>query len=144
MSAKAVTRKSTKGAMSKTHKDALAQGRREGHVVRRYLEALAEHKPKRGRRRTTDSIGKRLKVIALELETADPLTQLHLLQERKDLEHERGTMDRRNEIPELEKDFVKVAKGYGDRRGIEYSTWRAMGIEASVLKAAGIARTRRS
>ncbi len=53
-------------------------------------------------------------------------------------------MDRRNEIPELEKDFVKVAKGYGDRRGIEYSTWRAMGIEASVLKAAGIARTRRS
>ncbi len=136
--------RSTKGRMTQDHKDALAQGRREGHVVRRYLEALAENKPRRGRRRTVESIAKRLKAIEIELENAEPLDRLHLLQEQRDLEDEREQMKRRSDLPKLEADFTKVAKGYGDRRGVDYSTWRAMGIEARVLRDAGIARTRRS
>lgn len=136
--------RSTKGRMSQDHKDALAQGRREGHVVRRYLEALAENKPRRGRRRTEESIARRLKAIDAELTGADPLDRLHLIQEQRDLEDEREQMQRRSDLPKLEADFIKVAKGYGDRRGVDYSTWRAMGIEARVLREAGIARTRRS
>jgi hypothetical protein len=41
-----------KRAMSKQHKAALAVGRAEGLAVRRYLDALEAHKPKRGRKRT--------------------------------------------------------------------------------------------
>lgn len=130
--------------MTQEHKDALAQGRREGHVVRRYLEALAENKPRRGRRRTKESIARRLKAIEAELVTADPLDRLHLIQEQRDLEDEREQMQRMNDLPKLEAEFVKVAKGYGDRRGVDYATWRMMGIEAKVLRDAGIARTRRS
>ena len=41
----------SKTPMSKTHKDALAQGRREGAAVRRYLEALSANKGKRSEER---------------------------------------------------------------------------------------------
>ena len=53
--------------MSDDHKAALAEGRSQGRAVRVYLEALAANKPKRGRKRTPDSITKRLDAIAAEL-----------------------------------------------------------------------------
>ena len=46
------------------------------------------------------------------------------------------------DVTELEKDFVKVAKAYGARKGIEYTSWRAAGVSAGVLQEAGISRTR--
>ena len=68
--------------MSDEHKAALAEGRSQGRAVRRYLEALEANKPKRGRKRTPESIQKRLDKIATELETADPLKRLQLTQEQ--------------------------------------------------------------
>jgi hypothetical protein len=35
---------------------------------------------------------------------------------------------------------VKVAKSYSQRQGISYATWREVGVEAAVLKAAGVSR----
>ena len=72
--------------MSDEHKAALAEGRAQGRAVRLYLEALEANKPKRGRKRTPDSIKKRLDTIAAELTTADPLKRLQLTQEQLDLE----------------------------------------------------------
>ena len=46
--------------MTDSHKAALERGRAEGRIVRDYLEALRSNKPKRGRKRTADSINKRL------------------------------------------------------------------------------------
>ena len=37
--------------MTAAHKDAMAAGRAEGRVVKTYLDALQEHRPRRGRRR---------------------------------------------------------------------------------------------
>ena len=76
--------------MSDEHKAALAAGRNEGRAVRHYLEALEAHKPKRGRKRTPDSIQKRLAAIERQLAEADPLTRLHLVQERMDLDGRAG------------------------------------------------------
>ena len=73
-------KKSTK--MSAEHKAALAQGRNEARCIRLYLEALEAHKPKRGRKRTPDSIAKRLEAIAAALPDAEPVNRLHLVQER--------------------------------------------------------------
>ena len=72
----------------------------------------------------------------------DALTNLHYLQEQKDLEAELARSDTTVDIAPLEKDFVKVAKGYSERKGITYSTWRASGVSPEVLRRAGIARTR--
>src|SRR3954467_12189063 len=78
----------TRAPMSDTHKAALAEGREQGRAVRRYLEALEAHKPKRGRKRTAESVQRRLSVIEERRADADPLTRLHLVQERMDLENE--------------------------------------------------------
>jgi hypothetical protein len=130
--------------MSASHKAALAQGRREGHTVRRYLEALEEHRPTRGRKRTPETIARRLAAVKARLEDAEPLTRLHLLQEKADLERALARTKTARQVAPLEKAFVKVARAYGERKGIEYDAWRAAGVSAAVLRRAGITRTRAS
>jgi hypothetical protein len=127
--------------MSAEHKAALAEGRTQGRAVRAYLEALEANKPKRGRKRTPDSIKKRLQNIETELPSADKLQALHLRQERRDLQEELATMDASVDLAGVEKDFVAAAKTYGDRKGISYATWREAGVPAAVLKQAGISRS---
>jgi hypothetical protein len=126
--------------MSAEHKAALAKGRDEGRVVRRYLEALEEHKPRRGRKRTPESIRKRLDAVDQQLYDVDPLTRLHLLQEREDLSVELARIDASDDLAAAEKAFVKVARAYGRRKGIGYGAWRAVGVPVPVLQKAGITR----
>ena len=128
-------------SMTDEHKAALAEGREQGRVVRRYLEALESHRPKRGRKRTPESISKRLSSIDEKLATADPLTRLHLVQERMDLESELSSGDGDGvDLTELEAQFISVARLYSERKGIGYEAWRAAGVEPRVLKAANIGR----
>ncbi len=134
-------KKSRKRAMSVEHKAALAAGRNEGRAVRRYLEALEAHKPKRGRKRTADSIEKRLGAIEEQLDAADPLARVNLIQERMDLTQELATMDDNTDLTDLEDEFVKAAYGYSERRGISYAAWREAGVSAAVLKRAGVSRS---
>src|SRR5665811_1991793 len=108
----------TSGSMSAEHKAALAEGRTQSKAVRRYLEALEAHKPKRGRKRTPESIKKRLDTIERQLETADPLKRLQLVQERMDLTNELAQMDNKPDLEALEKEFISAAKSYGARKGI--------------------------
>ncbi len=128
--------------MSEDHKAALAKGREEGRIVRRYLEALESTKPRRGRKRTPESIRKRLIAIDNALATADPLSRLHLIEERQRLEAELSHTGETVDLAALEKSFIKVARVYGERKGISYSAWRTVGVSASVLQQAKIPRTR--
>jgi hypothetical protein len=133
--------KTNQRSMSEEHKAALAEGRTQGRAVRAYLEALEANRPKRGRKRTPDSINKRLATIDAELPSADKLHALHLRQERRDLQHELSAMSESIDLAGVEKDFVTSAKAYGDRKGISYATWREAGVSAAVLKKAGISRS---
>jgi len=128
--------------MSDEHKHALAVGREESRAVRRYLEALEAHKPKRGRKRTTESIQARLRQIDDRISAADPLTRVHLVQERLNLETELATKEEAVDLKALEEGFVEAAKSYGERKGITYAAWRAAGVDANVLRKAGVPRTR--
>lgn len=130
------------GPMSDSHKAALAKGREEGRIVRTYLEALETTKPRRGRKRTVDSIRKKLAAIEKELASASPLNRLHLVQEQRDLQAELAHSGQSVDVAALEKDFIKVAKDYSARKGLSYSAWRAVGVSAQVLEKAGIPRTR--
>jgi len=127
--------------MSNTHKAALARGRDEGRAVRRYLEAIEHNRPKRGRKRTPESVRKRLDAVSEQLASAEPLARLHLLQEKADLQAELDRAASTSDLGTLERAFVKVAKAYGERKGIEYSAWRAAGVSAAVLLRADITRT---
>ena len=126
--------------MTDTHKAALERGRAEGRIVRDYLEALRSNKPKRGRKRTADSINKRLAAIDDDIAAASAIEELQLIQERRDLTAELSSLGTGVDLGEIEESFVKVAKGYGDRKGISYASWRDVGVSAAVLKRAGISR----
>ncbi|MGH9165609.1 MAG: hypothetical protein ACRDZW_08885 [Acidimicrobiales bacterium] len=126
--------------MTDEHKQALATGREQGRAVRRYLEALEAHRPKRGRKRTPESIQRRLDDIEALLETADPMSRLQLRQERMNLESELAVKSEGSDLGALEEDFIAAAQEYGQRKGITYAAWREAGIDAAVLKQAGIRR----
>lgn len=128
--------------MTAEHKEALARGREEGRAVRLYLEAIEEQRPRPGRKRTTESISRRLAVVTAKLSDADALTRLHLLQEKADLEAELARAEGGDDMADLEARFLKVAKSYGERKAIGYSAWRAAGVEAEVLERAGIGRSK--
>jgi hypothetical protein len=132
--------KKSTSTMSNEHKAALAEGRAQGRAVRRYLEALEAHKPKRGRKRTPDSVRKRLERIEAEIPAADPLKRLMLIQERLDLQAELANSEDAVDLEGLESEFADVAHAYGDRKGISYAAWRELGVSPAVLKRAGIGR----
>src|SRR5438445_10132915 len=131
-----------KAPMSDTHKEALAEGRNHARIVGRYLEALEANKPRRGRKRTVDSVKKRLTNVGTELKDATGLNRLNLLQERRDLEVELATMQAGTpDLTGLEKDFVRVAKSYSAKKRISYGAWREFGVPSETLKKAGITRS---
>ena len=132
--------KRSRGPMSTSHKQALAEGRELGRAVRLYLEAMEQNRPKRGRKQTPDSIKKRLVAIDEKLASAGGTTRLQLIQERIELQDKLKAADSKVDLSELEKDFIKSANGYGEKKNISYAAWREAGVSAEVLKKASIGR----
>jgi hypothetical protein len=132
--------KPSKRVVTDEHKAAMAQGRTESRSIAAYLEALESNRPKRGRKRTPDSIAKRLQKIEEEIGSASAIKKLSLIQERMDLESEKDGMQDTVDLSGFEAEFVKAAKGYSERKGISYTAWRELGVPAAVLKQAGIGR----
>jgi len=126
--------------MTEEHKAALAKGRMEGRVVREYLDGLRATKPKRGRKRTTETIQNRLEAIEQEVSDASPLDELLLIQERRDLKAELARKPDTVDMESLEESFVKVARSYGTSKSISYVSWRDVGVPANILNSAGINR----
>lgn len=129
---------SKKTPMSNAHKKALANGRNEGRAIREYLEVVEATRPRRGRRRTPESIARRLSAINVELRSADPVTKVRLIQERLNLRTELAGMKTKAEVQAAEAKFVKVARSFSERNDITYDAWREFGVTPAVLKRAGI------
>ena len=127
--------------MTRAHKQALAKGRDDSRAVSRYLDALEAERPRPGRQRTTQSMQTQLRQAETRLRQARGLDRLLLMQQRADL---RVALARRNgkvDLAAAEREFVKAARGYSERKGIAYATWREAGVPPSVIAKAGIART---
>ena len=128
--------------MTDEHKAALAMGRNEGNAVRNYLEALRSNKPKRGRRRTRESIAGpagRDRRRARDGRSDERAAAAPGAPRSADRNGRRSAS--KVDISALEEGFVAVAKSYSARQGISYATWREIGVDAAVLKRAGITRS---
>ena len=126
--------------MTDEHKAALAEGRSQGRAVRGYLEALDAHRPKRGRKRTPESMRSRMAAVEASLDSVDVVKRLQLLQERIDLKSAIEAAETTVDLSALEDEFVGAAAAYGVRKGITYAAWREVGVPAAILKRAGIGR----
>lgn len=130
-----------KRSMSDEHKQALHQGRSEGKAVNEYLAALEAHKPKRGRKVTPEQLKERIRVLEEEtIPSASGGDKLLAIQAKIDLEARLRQAEDTTVITELQEKFVKVAKSYGERRGISYDAYRVFGVPPAVLKEAGVVR----
>ncbi|HEV2070148.1 MAG TPA: hypothetical protein VGR26_10170 [Acidimicrobiales bacterium] len=108
--------------------------------MRRYLSAVEIARPGKGTKRTSDAIGNRITKVDEMLVSADPLRRVHLTQERIELhaEYVRVTNGNAPDQSQLQRDFIRVARSYGDRNGITYAAWRQCGVDAEVLERAGV------
>lgn len=129
-------------AMTKEHKAALAAGRESSRAVGRYLDALDETKPKRGRKADPKKLRADLEQVEKDLPEATGIRKLELAQRKIDLGSRISGLESATgpDLKALEKEFVKHAAAYSERKGISYAAWRAAGVEADVLKKAGVAR----
>ena len=112
-------------------------------AVRDYLKALEQNAPRRGRRRTPESVERQLAVLEGEMEGASVTKRLGLIQERIDLEADLETLQQAGsvDLSALEAGFATHAAAYGGRRGISYAAWREIGVSSAILKSAGIRRS---
>jgi len=133
----------TQRTLSTAHKKALAEGRTMSATVDRYLTALNTPK-RRGPKVTTARLTQRLTAANAHLATAKGVARVYAAQEIRDLKTkiaERASVER-VDVASVEAAFVKIAKSFSERRGITYGAWRDAGVPSTVLKRAGIARTR--
>jgi hypothetical protein len=129
--------------MTDSHKSAMADGRKQGAVVRRYLEALEANKPQRGRKRTRESVEANMAEVQRTL--ADPsisaITRLEAVQRELDLTAELDALATPPPpIDDLEAEFIAHAGAYATRKGITRTAFRAVGVPSVVLTKAGINR----
>ena len=112
-------------------------------AVRDYLKALEQNAPRRGRKRTPESVERQLAVLEGEMEGASVTKRLDLIQQRIDLEADLETLQQAGsvDLSALEAGFATHAAAYGGRRGISYAAWREVGVSSTTLKSAGIRRS---
>ncbi|MCY4371551.1 MAG: hypothetical protein OXF41_19525 [bacterium] len=130
-------------SLSDDHKAAIAKGRSEARAVRAYLDAVATKTPRRGA--SVAALKQRLDRLAEQVEAEqNSLHRLQLIQQRFDVEDKLKTVDGPVDHAALQAAFVDAAASYSERKGISYSAWREAGVAPTVLKSAGIRRTRRT
>ncbi len=130
--------------MSDQHKEALARGRRQGKAVRDYLEALQrERRP--GRPVDRRSLERQIQRVQSQIDQeTNAARRVELIQKRLDLETRLAELEEQPDMEALERDFRDAVSDYSERKGITYTAWREAGVPASVLREAGVARTRRT
>lgn len=128
--------------LSDEHKAALAAGRIQSRAVKAYLDALKKNKPKRGRKRTLESVKSSLEEATKKLEEGitDPIEELLTTQLVTDLERELTVLEQSDasNIETLERDFVLHLRPYAISKGLTYETLRKVGVSTEVLKRAGL------
>ena len=112
-------------------------------AIRDYLKALEQNAPQRGRKRTTESVGRQMATLEGELAGASITKRLGLIQQRIELAADLEALSQASsvDLTALEAGFATYAAAYGGRRGISYAAWREIGVSSTTLKSAGIRRS---
>lgn len=130
--------------LSASHKRALAEGRTMSATVDRYLQAVNTPK-RRGRKVSRTTLESRIAVARVALRTGTGVEKVIAAQTIRDCQDRLVALTAQTNgggLRKLEADFVKIAKTFGENRGIGYGAWRDAGVPAAVLRKAKIPRTR--
>ena len=119
----------------------LARGRSEGRPMCNDPDALAATSVRSRRTRRLSSIEGRRQAITTELESADAIERLRLVQERRDLRQQLESTGPEIDPAAYEAAFVEV--GWSSAGGESSSErWREVGVPAATPRRTGITRGR--
>lgn len=121
-------------------KQARAEGRTQQVIVQRYLEALEAKRKATSNRSWQQVMDARDRHQHTVEHTDNIVERLKAKQALRDIEADLAERREVAKIKEAEADFVKIAKAFSDRKGIEYATWREMHVPVETLTKAGITR----
>src|SRR5579862_6123581 len=126
---KNATKRASHRTMSTAHKRALAEGRTMSATVDRYLSAVNTPK-RRGRKVSKSALQSRLAAARARAKSATGVDKVLAAQEVRDLQSRIAALDASNggDIKTFETAFVKIAKRFGENRGIGYGAWRDAGV----------------
>lgn len=141
MAKKAAAKASRKGRVW-TPEQIEEAGRRRSQTVaiRRYLARL-DAQPRNGQRTSPEKIQERLEKLRADLDDADPITRVKMIQQRLQLEEQLANAGEESELDAAEAAFIENAWDWAQREGISYAALREVGVPANVLAQAGIARS---
>jgi hypothetical protein len=96
------------------------------------------------RGRAWRALTSRLADARVRAKSAAGVDEVLAAQEVRDLQSRIAALDSSSGggVKSLEAAFVKIAKRFGENRGVGYCAWRDAGVPAVVLKRASIGRTR--
>lgn len=123
---------------SNRRQEAHREGMERSLAVSRYLNALGQGRRGRGRPRKPEAMQARLREVERRLPDSTGLARLRLTQELKNLERGLAVARSQVDLAALEAEFVRHARAFAEREGIEYATWVACGVPRAVLARAGI------
>lgn len=120
----------------------MGRGRKASAAVGAYLDALEQHRPKRGRRVSAEELEQRIERAKETIATTgSALQRLNTTQELMDLERRlEEARAPKVDLSSLERGFVEFGAEYAQSKGITYEAFRSVGVPTSVLKEAGISR----
>ncbi len=134
-----MAKRGPKKPLTKEHKAAMAEGRRDSNAVKAYLAAVRAASRSKTSPRPPEELTERINMIGGLLDQdLDPLSEIKLRQERRDLRRELEEATPESQLRQLETDFVRSAARYSERNGIDFETWREAGISVDILKRAKI------
>jgi hypothetical protein len=129
--------------LSAAHKTALSEGRTMSATVNRYLSAISTPR-RRGRKVSRATLEQRLVSARARFKSSVGVEKVLAAQEVRDLQAKIAQLQSSSavDVRSLEASFIKIAKRFGENRGIGYGAWRDAGVPPVVLKRAGVTRTR--
>lgn len=125
-----------------THKQALFDAKSESQKISHYLRALENRKKGRGPRKNPDVLERRIASLQVYVKEATGLRRLQAVQRIRNMQREQSELADAGNFGKFEADFIASAKSYSEKNGIDYGSWREVGVDAAVLKKAGIAVAR--
>lgn len=129
-------------AQKRARKAAVIDAKMEAMRISHYLRALHAKKTTKGPKVNPKVLEKRIDTAKANVAMKTGIAQLSAVQHLRNLQKKAASPAMNGNFERYEKDFIAVAGPYSERNGIDYGTWRAVGVDADVLKKAGIVRTR--
>lgn len=130
-----------RGVYDDERKKAIAIGKAQAKIVRRYLELV--NMPKTSSPMTPERLRKRIAQLDSEMQDSsiDVLARLKMAKQQRELIVALAEAGEVEDLEEVEEAFMQIAADYSEAQGLEWSDWRRLGVKAAVLREAGVPLT---